>query len=46
MLQVRELIGCFPDEDEHLLRLSHYKPKSMTIEKLMSLLTCPPSMQV
>ena len=46
MQQVHELIDCFPDEDEHLPRFTRYKPKTMTINELKSLLTCPPLIRV
>ena len=39
---MQDLIDCFPDEDEHLRRFTQFKPKTMTIKKLKTLLKRPP----
>ena len=42
--QVKDLIQCFPDEDEHLMKLCGQKPKAMSVEALLMLMKCSPPM--
>ena len=44
--QVQDLIGCFPDEDEHLQKFCQWHPKSMTVKELVTMMQCPPPQRV
>ena len=40
---MQDLIDCFPDEDEHLMKFCQWHPKGMTVQELLTILQCPPS---
>ena len=40
--QVQDLIECFPDEDEHLQKFCQWRPKSMMVKELVTMMQCPP----
>ena len=42
---MQDLIAAFPDEDQHLLKFSQWRPKAMTVKELLSILKCPPTVE-
>ena len=39
--QVLDLIECFPDEDQHLMKFCQWHPKSMLVKELVTMMQCP-----
>ena len=42
LLEVKDLIDCFPDEDEHLMKFCTWRPNGMTVKELLNILQCSP----